>query len=64
MLLWPVIGSGGIRKGLESWVNGARKTHPQVLALLSDVFERHGEIAPDPLESRPPPVAGWSRRDG
>jgi hypothetical protein len=48
----------------ESWMNGAGKMHPQVLAPLSDVFERRGEIAPDPLESRPPPVAGWSRRDG
>ena len=49
MLLWPVITIGGVRKFLESWVNGAGKMHPQVLALLSDVFESRSEIAPDPL---------------
>jgi hypothetical protein len=64
MLLWPVISIVGVGKFLESWMNGAGKMHPQVLALLSDVFARRSEIPPDPLESRPPPVAGCSRRDG
>ena len=30
-------------------MNGAGEMHRQVLALLSDVFERRGEILPDPL---------------
>jgi hypothetical protein len=30
-------------------MNGAGKMHPQVLALLSDVFERRSEIPPYPL---------------
>jgi len=30
-------------------MNGAGKMHPQVWVLLSAVFERRGEIPPDPL---------------
>jgi hypothetical protein len=49
MLLWPVISIGGVRKFLESWMNGAGEMHLQVVALLSDVLECRREIAPDPL---------------
>ena len=33
-------------------MNGAGEMHPQVLALLSDVFERRSEIAPDALSDQ------------
>jgi len=35
MLLWPVISIGGVRKFLESWMNGAGKMHPLVVAARS-----------------------------
>jgi hypothetical protein len=40
---------GIVREFFESWIDGEREMPPQVLALLSEVSERRGEISPDPL---------------